>query len=203
MKSNRNSGYSQLIILFCAQLLFLVEPAFSDNPDSLQIRLYHGLDEMGAGLIYNLRVESGSVWTSWQGDANSLFRRPAGSSGELKTNGDFTSRFGKALRPNLDLQAVFEGDFYRLERFGTPQPFSLYPSNPPTDWLLDTPPASISAPAQKINRLLVGLGGTFRPDTLMKLTTIIGEQLIAERRRHQVTATIVLFRRIFLDHSRG
>jgi hypothetical protein len=176
MKLNRNPGYLKPAILQLAALLFLVEPVSSTNSDSLQIRLYHGLDEIGTGLNYNLRVESGSVWTVWRGGINSLFRRPSGSFGELKSDGDFESTFGKQLRPNLDLNAVFKGDFYNLERFEGPSPFSQPKPGPPTSWLLNEPVASWSVPGQKINRVFVGLGGTFRPDTLLKLTTIIGNQ---------------------------
>ena len=138
--------------------------------------MYHGLDEIGAGTAFYLNVERGLVWSLWQGDANGLYRRPTGSQGELKTSGDLKASIGRKFHQNLDLEAVFQGDFYQFERFEGPSPLFPTTTPPPGLWKMPGQPLSSAYPLQRIERSLVGLGGTFKPDTLLTLSSIIGQQ---------------------------
>ncbi len=140
------------------------------------MRLYHGLDEIGSSAFINKQIVQGSIIASLRGHSTLLYRRPAGSQGELKSSSYFRSVVGKTIYSNLDVRAVFEGDYYQLERFKGPSQLPPAVIDPTGLWTLDYPSAYTALPSQQINRSLFGLGSTFTPDTLMKLTTIIGSQ---------------------------
>lgn len=177
MRTTRDStGLSRLLVV----VVILAIPSgyiAANTADSLQLRVYHGLDEIGAGTIFYLDLECAGIRSLVRGQIGGLYRRPLGSQGELKTDGDFEAIFGRTIRRNFDLETVFQGDFYSFERFQGPPPLALGSVGPPVSWEMQSLLASpTSSYQQKIERSLLGVGGTYRPDTLLVLTSIIGQQ---------------------------
>jgi hypothetical protein len=159
--------------------LFLTVPAgrsLADDVDSLQFRVYHGLDEIGSGSTFYLDVEPSGFRSTVKGQLDALYRRPPGSQGDLKTTGYFEAIIGRSLRRNFDLEAIFHNDFYRFERFRGPPPLNLgFPVQPET-WDMQSPTVTSSGVLQQIDRSMLGIGGSFKPDSLLVLTSIIGQQ---------------------------
>ncbi len=144
--------------------------------DSLQLRLFHGLDELGASEAFFFAAESGDYRSSWSSSASTLYRRPQGTFGELKYTGWFKACIARSLRGNFEIRTVFDADGYQLQRFTGPEPRIPSVLPPPLDFdLADLNPATVSPP-QQINRSSLGLGAAFKPDTLLELTTLIGQQ---------------------------
>ena len=162
------------LFLLGVLLFFFPQPSLHAGSDSLQVRMYHGLDEMGAGNAFFWRYEHDKFWSSWQGNTNVWYRRPTGSQGELKTDWYYQGQLGKTLSPTLDVKAVFEGDFYQFRRFSGPSPQAPAVLDPPLFLELIGPGTLPPVPPQQIERSLLGLGSTFKPDTLLLLTTLIG-----------------------------
>lgn len=150
--------------------------AVAGSADSLRYRVYHGLDEIGMGTVFSLDADYSGFRSTVRGKLDGLYRRPLGSQGELKSYGDFEAIFGRSLRRNFDIEAIFQGDFYSFERFQGPLPLALRSVTPPMSWEMPNLYASPSGFQQKIEGSLLGVGGTYKPDTLLVLTSIIGQQ---------------------------
>lgn len=159
--------------------VFLLIPfhiSYSADADSLQVRLYHGLDEMGAGntLFYHREYDGFSSSIRWNTDV--LHRRPMGSQAEYRISSEYSGQLGRVVLPNLDIKGVFEGDFYRFQRLSGPSPQPPYVLSPPQIWELSSFGGVPSIPLQHIDRSLLGIGGTFKPDTLLILNVLVGQQ---------------------------
>ncbi|TKJ41834.1 hypothetical protein CEE37_04505 [candidate division LCP-89 bacterium B3_LCP] len=157
-------------------LLFSVGIIVAENADSLQIHLHHGLDEMGAGSIFFMDVDRNFLRVALRSNLDALYRRPGGSQGELKTNADFDLRLYRSLHDKFDVEAVFSGDFYHFERFSGPDPYDMGVLSPPFNWEMQSPAGSYTESLQKIEKSLVGVGGTYKPDTVLTLTSVLGQQ---------------------------
>lgn len=131
---------------------------------------------MGLGAAFYLDLRRGPVWSTWQSNSNGLYRRPPESQGELRSSGDLDVNVGRTLRRNLDLKGIFQADFYRFERFEGPIQVTPAILPPPQVWQMSDLAGTSVFPAQQINSALLGLGGTFKPDTLLRLTSIVGQQ---------------------------
>lgn len=161
-------------VLLSLSLLSLAAGLVQAQPDSLQVRLYHGLDEIGSGTNYFWYVRNSFFWTKLQGNANGLYRRPEGSQGDLKTEALLHGEIGRSLRPDLDLKTIFESNYYQFQQFEGPRPV-MPPTVPPApNWNLSQLSTSPPGPMQLINRSMLGLGGTYHPKNEVTVTGIAG-----------------------------
>jgi len=173
---DQNPNLSLLLAGLLIAVLMTHSTLLAADTDSLRLRLYSGLDEIGTGGDFYTSIKKELYTTSWKGKINSLFRRPRGSFGELKSNGFLNGSVSRDLRSNLALKMVLDSDFYRLERFSGPAPYMSGFQSELKDFELATSAATSTLPPQGIDRLFVGAGSTFKPDSLLTLTSIIGHQ---------------------------
>ncbi|MFH1862659.1 MAG: hypothetical protein ABH878_07585, partial [bacterium] len=157
-------------LLCCTKLCLALDS------DSLQIRLFHGLDEMGTTTSFLFHTQWGTMSTRWQASSLGLFHRPFGSQGEVKTNGAIKGEITQALRQNLNVQAILEGDYYRFQPLQGPLSQPLLWTQPASTWSSPASGGGWVLQPQRIDRSLLALGSTFQPDTFLKLTSMLGEQ---------------------------
>lgn len=146
------------------------------QPDSAQVYFHHGLDEMGAGSSFSGQWNLGMYWTRVGGQALSLYRRPQSTQGDLKSSMDLRMQVGRSLRSNLDIEGVFEGDFYQFRQYDGPSPLPPAPMSPAEDWMTAnlSPPAN--PPPQRISSPLLALGAIYRPAVPVRITATAGRR---------------------------
>ena len=164
-----------LIILSLAWCLSGAK-SFSADQDSLRYRMYHGLDEMGAGASFFLDGRVKQFWHIWQGDFHSIYRRPVSSQGDLKMDGNLRGEIGRSLRRDLDLEVIFAGDFYQFEQFRGPERMAPSAGQPAHNWDLVGLSSAPSSPPQRISSPFLGMGSIFRPDSSVRITAAAGRR---------------------------
>jgi hypothetical protein len=169
-------------ILFCA-LLLRASSAGGSESDSLQLKLYHGLDELGGGAVFARTDHIGAYWSKWIGGFNTLQRSPLAALGDEKQDAALNGEIGRRLNPNFDLEAIFRFDRYQFRPFRGPEPIFPTSVSPPGEdgenetTLYNT--GSLNVPStkvlQRIDRTTLGIGGEFHPDTLFNITAVLGQ----------------------------
>jgi hypothetical protein len=167
--------FDRLAILAIILIVLGTSPARS-QPDSVQIYLYHGLDEMGAGSSFSGHWTLGLNWARLNGQALNLYRRPPSTQGDLKSSLDFRAQLGRSIFSNLDLEGIFEGDFYHFRQYDGPLPLQPEPLNPAGDWMTTNPAVPVSGPPQRISSPLLALGAIYRPVIPVSLTATVGRR---------------------------
>lgn len=172
---------ARIWILFCTVLL-RVSSASGAEADSLQLKLYHGLDELGGGASFSKLDTRGSYWSKWGGSFNNLQRNPPAALGNEKKNAVLNAEIGRKLISNFDLLAIFRFDHYRFHPYRGPKPILPASVSPPGGNGAGAAslynPGSFFAPSsnvlQRIDRTALGIGAKFHPDSLFNITAVLG-----------------------------
>jgi hypothetical protein len=162
------------ILLILVLLEMWIAAPVQAQSDSLQFRLFHGLDEIGSDTHYYLDLHNSLFWSKIRGDASGLYRRSSGSQGDLKTDASLSGEIGRSLGPNFDLKTIFESNYYKFLQFRGPLPFAVPYTSPASFWNLSASQGQLSSPTQKINRSMLGLGGTYSPQDNLMITGVAG-----------------------------
>ncbi len=173
---------ARVCIPICSAL-FWVTSVRGAETDSLQLKLYHGLDELGGGAVFSKTDFRGVYWSKWFGGLNILQRKPPVALGDEKKDAVFKAEIGRKLNSNFDLEALFRYDHYQFRPYRGPEPIQLASVSPPGGNGADDAPlyniGSLYAPSprvlQRIDRSTLGIGGEFHPDTLFTITAVLGK----------------------------
>ncbi len=163
----------RFLIILCLLCLFISQLPAAPG-DSLQLRLYHGLDEIGAGSVFFLDSFQGKYWTKWNGDSEALFRRPSGSQGDFRTEAQLRGEIGRIIGARWSLESALQSNLYKFQQLKGPAALIGYQFPPPVSWRILSSAGQPSGPPQTINQSFFGMGGSYLPDSTMKFTALAG-----------------------------